>query len=333
MIDVSCAIIRNEDQEVLVVQRGKDSDHPLKWEFPGGKLNKGESAEDSVIREVSEELDMLIVVVEALNPVEYDYGHKQIKLFPFVCDTLRDKPVLHEHAAFRWVFPSDLIGIDLCEADMIIASVFLGVTAQQVQSQVTKNSSSLEATGDAEIVTDDELKAMIHRAMGVSEVGWIATSAASNPVLFMKLLEFSGDNDSRLAFRSSWALTKVCEKRPELFSDLLPAVVEKLINTKNGSVERSFLKIFQLVGTTSLDEDDVGRLTDHCFSLLRSRTSAIAVKSYSMDVLYEISRRYPGLTHELAGIMGLFPDDVPAGIKAKSRAMLKKLMDSAGSGE
>ncbi|MBE0673873.1 MAG: (deoxy)nucleoside triphosphate pyrophosphohydrolase [Bacteroidales bacterium] len=332
MIEVSCAIIRNEEQKVLVVQRGEKSDHPFKWEFPGGKLNNDESAEDSIIREISEELDMSIIVIDELSPAEYDYGHKQIRLIPFVCDTLREKPVLNEHAAYRWVLPSELADIDLCEADMVVASEYCRHACPIQQTMVDAKDESAMPAPVADTVTDDELKAMIYRMMGSTEVDWIATSAASNPLLFRKLLEFTDETDTRLVFRASWALTKVCEKRPELFSDLLPAVVEKLISTDNGSAERSFLKILQLTGTKALDEGVLGRLADHCFTQLRSRTSAIAVKAYSMDVLYEISSRYPDLTHELAGVIGLLPDDVPAGIKAKSRALLKKLMDPAPPG-
>ncbi len=56
MIDVTCAIVRNEDNKVLVVQRGKHSDHPFKWEFPGGKVNPKENPEECIIREIDEEL-------------------------------------------------------------------------------------------------------------------------------------------------------------------------------------------------------------------------------------------------------------------------------------
>ena len=58
MIRVTCAIIRNEENEVLVVQRGENSLHPLKWEFPGGKIDAGETEEESVIREIKEELSI-----------------------------------------------------------------------------------------------------------------------------------------------------------------------------------------------------------------------------------------------------------------------------------
>ena len=50
MINVTCAIIRNEDNEVLTVQRGAGSSNPLMWEFPGGKIKEGESAEECLLR-------------------------------------------------------------------------------------------------------------------------------------------------------------------------------------------------------------------------------------------------------------------------------------------
>jgi len=54
MIKVTCAIIRNEEDEILVVQRGEATDHPFKWEFPGGKVAAGETEEECIIREDSQ---------------------------------------------------------------------------------------------------------------------------------------------------------------------------------------------------------------------------------------------------------------------------------------
>ena len=96
MLNVTCAIIRNEESEVLVVQRGERTDHPFKWEFPGGKLNESETDEECIIREIKEELSMDIVICKRIAGTEYDYGYKQIKLIPFVCDTLDDLPFLSE---------------------------------------------------------------------------------------------------------------------------------------------------------------------------------------------------------------------------------------------
>ncbi|OFY73479.1 MAG: DNA mismatch repair protein MutT, partial [Bacteroidetes bacterium RBG_19FT_COMBO_42_7] len=92
MIDVTCAIIRNEENEILVVQRGEKSHHPFKWEFPGGKLKDNETEEECILREIKEELSIDIVICKRMAEAEYDYGNKQIKLIPFICDTLDDLP-------------------------------------------------------------------------------------------------------------------------------------------------------------------------------------------------------------------------------------------------
>lgn len=125
MIDVCCAIIRNDEYEVLVVQRGADTDHPLKWEFPGGKIEGGETVADSIIREIDEELAIDVIIIDEMSPVEYDYGFKKVRLFPLICDTLSDEPLLSEHAAFRWLRPQELKLTDLCGADIIIADQYL----------------------------------------------------------------------------------------------------------------------------------------------------------------------------------------------------------------
>ncbi len=326
MIDVSCAIIRNESMEVLVVQRGAACDHPYRWEFPGGKVDAGETAEDSVIREVAEELDLEIVVTGMLEPVEHDYGHKQIRLIPFICDTLDEKPVLHEHIAYRWINVANLAGVDFPEADVFVADAYRTIFPGSVSDEEPAGEAETQDTHETvTAVSDEELKSMIYRMTGSSEVGWIALSAASNSLLFRKLLDFTEEDDTRLVFRASWALTKTCELDPALMKPVLPVIVDKLLRTSNESAERSFLKILSLTGTSELDEKTQGRLVDHCFSLLRSRTSAIAVKVYSMDVLYEISKRFPGLVHELAAVMGMLPDDAPDGVKAKCRSVIRKL--------
>jgi len=121
MIVVTCAIIRNEEEKVLIVRRGPDSDHPFKWEFPGGKITPGESDEECIIREIREELSMDIIIRERLPATEYDYGIKKIRLIPFVCDTLDDSPLLTEHIEYQWAGREELLNSDLCEADLIVA--------------------------------------------------------------------------------------------------------------------------------------------------------------------------------------------------------------------
>src|SRR5664279_295418 len=125
MIIVTCAVIRNEDNQILVVQRGEATDHPFKWEFPGGKLAPGETEEECIIREVDEELSLEIVIRGGLPEVEHNYGHKQIKLIPFICDTLDEMPVLSEHIDYKWLDVEDLMSVDFSEADVFVARDYL----------------------------------------------------------------------------------------------------------------------------------------------------------------------------------------------------------------
>lgn len=117
MIEVTCAIIMKGDK-VLLTQRSEQMSHPLKWEFPGGKLNPGESPERCIKREINEELRVLISVDQLLPSVVYDYGSGKIKLIPFVCSLDSDQIVLEQHKAFTWIQKHELGDFDLLEADL-----------------------------------------------------------------------------------------------------------------------------------------------------------------------------------------------------------------------
>lgn len=116
MIEVSCAIIVRNAQ-MLAVQRGPESSHPLKWEFPGGKIQDGETAAECIIREIEEELTIGIDLVAQLDAVEFDYGIKQIKLIPFVCRIKNGQIVLTEHVDKCWLKMDQWQSIDWSAAD------------------------------------------------------------------------------------------------------------------------------------------------------------------------------------------------------------------------
>ena len=117
MIEVSCAIII-EKGHVLVTQRSESMAHPLKWEFPGGKVKEGESAESCVIREIREELGLEIRVERMLRRIEYRYETYSVKLIPFLCSIVKGSIVLTEHRSFRWMPQKDLEELDWLEADV-----------------------------------------------------------------------------------------------------------------------------------------------------------------------------------------------------------------------
>ncbi|MCE5346455.1 MAG: (deoxy)nucleoside triphosphate pyrophosphohydrolase [Bacteroidales bacterium] len=320
MIEVTCAIIRNEDYEVLVVQRGEATDHPLKWEFPGGKIIPGETDEDCIIREVEEELSMEIVICERLPYVEYDYKIKQIRLIPFICDTLDELPLLTEHLAYKWVLPEDLGSVDFSEADVFVAGSYL--ERYGIGKDLKMETSELSAPAEFDY---KDLQTMINNLRSTEEAEWVATSAIENPVVLKKLIEFSYSSDKRLAFHSSWALAKVCDNHPEMIFQDLPDIIETLDKLESESAQRSFLRILSLSDINTLSKKHQGILADYCFTTLKSGFSAIAVKAYSMEILYKLAVIYPELANELAATVRMLHGEGSAGILARGRIIMKKL--------
>lgn len=320
MIDVTCALIRNEEDEVLVVQKGADTDHPLKWEFPGGKIKKGESQEECIIREIHEELSMDIVITGRLSDVIYDYGHKEIRLIPFICDTLDESPVLTEHVAGKWINAANLRYVDFAEADLIVAADYI--------SKVSKDNTVKPTVDKIPVPDDKELLSMIDNMMSLKQVDWLAASAIENPGIFMKLLKFSYSHDKKLAFHASWILTKVFDKYPDIINPYLPQIAESLQNIDNESALRSFLRIISLSDMGKLKEKQHGVLADLCFKLLNSGFSAIAIKAYSMEILYRLSVIYPDLCPELIASLKNVLEYKSAGINSKARTIMRKLNQS-----
>jgi 8-oxo-dGTP diphosphatase len=119
-IPVVCAVIEDDCGRVLIAQRPAHKHLALKWEFAGGKVEPGESAEAALIREIKEELGCDIIVRRALPRFSHDYGTHTIEMLPFVCRLAvgTTEPHPHEHIAVRWVMPQDLDQHDLAAADL-----------------------------------------------------------------------------------------------------------------------------------------------------------------------------------------------------------------------
>lgn len=122
MIQVTCALLICEGK-VLITQNGAESAHPLQWEFPGGKINADETAHACIIREIKEELELDIVVIEDLVAVKHDYGIKKINLIPFVCSIVDGNLKLNNHIDRKWIAFSDLNVVDFSGADKRLISL------------------------------------------------------------------------------------------------------------------------------------------------------------------------------------------------------------------
>lgn len=122
MTEVTCAIVVDRG-EVLVTQRSERMAHPLKWEFPGGKVKEGELPEYCIRREILEELGLKVEAKQLLPSVEYRYGDNKVRLIPFVCTIEGGTLSLREHRAFCWVPVGDLEKLDWLEADVEVVRI------------------------------------------------------------------------------------------------------------------------------------------------------------------------------------------------------------------
>lgn len=112
---VAAIIIEND--KVFATQRGygefKDG-----WEFPGGKIEPGETPEEAIVREIKEELDTEVEVIELLDTVEYDYPNFHLSMGCFICKIKSGDLVLKEHEAAKWLTKGTLGSVEWLPADM-----------------------------------------------------------------------------------------------------------------------------------------------------------------------------------------------------------------------
>lgn len=123
-IQVACAIIE-KDGLVLAAQRSADMSLPLKWEFPGGKLDPGESAQECLRRELLEELAVHLLIADTLPPSTHHYQSFSVTLHPFVCSITSGEIELREHAAIAWLPAETLRTLDWAEADLPVIESYL----------------------------------------------------------------------------------------------------------------------------------------------------------------------------------------------------------------
>lgn len=125
-VDVTCAIIIFNNQ-TLVVQRNENMDLPLKWEFPGGKIERGESEEDCIKREIREELNIELELISRLTPSRYDYPSISVQLIPFLAKYVQGELKLSEHKQYLLLSKDKLEKLDWAEADIPILAEYLNL--------------------------------------------------------------------------------------------------------------------------------------------------------------------------------------------------------------
>ena len=124
MVIVTAAIIVH-NKKVLLAQRRPDSDLPLKWEFPGGKLEEGEEPEECLVREIKEEMDIHIEVQDIYKVILHKYESKKVLLLCYICRMKTGTLKAVECNDYAWVGREDLNSYDFSPADLPAVSKLL----------------------------------------------------------------------------------------------------------------------------------------------------------------------------------------------------------------
>ncbi len=120
-IEVVAAVIMH-NQKILCVQRSENKYAYIskKFEFPGGKMEEGETKKQTIIREIKEELNMDIIPIKELNTVEHEYPDFNLKMHSFISECLSSEVFLSEHIDYKWLSVSELETLDWAAADLPI---------------------------------------------------------------------------------------------------------------------------------------------------------------------------------------------------------------------
>jgi|SRR5690554_3704907 len=121
-IEVVAAVIKH-DGKFFCAQRKDSGELAKKWEFPGGKVELGETLQESLIRELKEELKIKVNVLDFITTVNHEYETFIITLHAFMCELVSNNIVLMEHLDSKWLNRDELEQLDWAEADIPIVNL------------------------------------------------------------------------------------------------------------------------------------------------------------------------------------------------------------------
>lgn len=136
VVSVACLVLLDSEGAVLIARRPLDKSLGGLWEFPGGKVEAGESAEVALRRELREELQLEVGSLQAMEPVVHTYEFGTIRLLPFLAQCQeRPKVQLMEHSDFRWAACDALTSFEWAPADLpVVAALRLILDGAEAQT-------------------------------------------------------------------------------------------------------------------------------------------------------------------------------------------------------
>lgn len=127
MIDVVCGVILDGSGRILACRRPMGKHLGGLWEFPGGKVEKGENPTEALVRELAEELEIRVEVERGLAEVRWRYPAVEIRLMPFFCRILEGEVRPVEHTEVVWLERTKLPELEWAPADLPVIGEILGL--------------------------------------------------------------------------------------------------------------------------------------------------------------------------------------------------------------
>ena len=116
--EVVAAVIKKDDK-IFCCQRGPKGECAFKWEFPGGKIEPGETKEEALLREIKEELNCNINIEKFITTVNHEYNIFSLTMHVYLCSLKDNEPILLEHKSSTWCDKDKLKELDFAEADKL----------------------------------------------------------------------------------------------------------------------------------------------------------------------------------------------------------------------
>ncbi len=130
-IEVVCAVLER-DEKLLAARRAPGAARSGLFEFPGGKVGPGESAQNALMRELHEELAIEALIEIPLKPVVHAYPDISLTLIPFVCCIQKGKPKAIDHDMIRWVTIEEAIELPWADADIPVLKMYAEIKGKRL---------------------------------------------------------------------------------------------------------------------------------------------------------------------------------------------------------
>ncbi|MCX6243744.1 MAG: hypothetical protein NTU98_03485 [Bacteroidetes bacterium] len=172
------------------------------------------------------------------------------------------------------------------------------------------------------MTTNESLESLLLVENSRRNTDLVADLILQKPELFDELVRIFLRNEEPVSRRAAWVTDTISEQKPELILNYLNEIVTSLPRFTHDGMKRESLRI---LSRSPLPDQQLGLLIKHCFDWLTSAGESVAVKMYSMEILYRISQQEPDLKKELADSIEWRMQEETPGFKAHGKKLLAKL--------